>query len=314
MLVGVFDEDEVKGRRVADKLETNYYSNLGELLSASNLDIGVVTAENARKRDFAISLARAKKHVICDKPLGVSAKEARDVIEECQKSDVRLQVGYVSRYTSEAQFAKSFVSKGKVGKIKFINAENRVDMGVVKMLSPWLLKRDLAGGGALLEHSVHAIDLALWFNEDDQPVSAYAVKALNLDQGCEGEDNFVVAIMFDNGSIATVDGSDLQGELRRSSDIVMRIAGGKGEIDLYSLNLELREYSGEEPNTRLESYSRHIGSSGEADSAVLMVKDMLNSVKTGKEPLTNGRAAEMVNRVVDASYKSLRSGGKELLV
>jgi predicted dehydrogenase len=310
-MVGVYDEDKIRARRVARKLGVKNFDDLDELLADPNVNIGIVTAENTRKKRFAVSLARANKHIICDKPLGITAKETREVLAECKKSKVTLQVSYVSRYSSEAQFTKRFLSQGRVGSIKFINAENRVDMGLVKKLSPWLLQKKL-GIGALLEHSVHALDLALWFNEGSSPSSVYALSANNLDQSCEGEDNFAILVEFDNGSVATADGSFCKPSSGRSGDILMKIFGEKAETDLYLSTLELREYLGEEPNVRVKVHSRLLDSSG-GESAKLMVKDVLDCIDSGKEPLANGITAEEVNRVVDASYKSLASGNKELI-
>jgi myo-inositol 2-dehydrogenase / D-chiro-inositol 1-dehydrogenase len=309
-LVGVYDQDQVKGKKFADKFDIDYYSDADELLSIPRVKIGVVTSENARKKDLAILIARANKHVICDKPLGLTAEDSREIMRACKRSNVRLQVGYVSRYIKEAQEAKMYLASGKLGTIRFINAENRVDMGLVKTLSPWLLQESLGGGGALLEHSVHAIDLALWFNETTRPVSAYAISAPNLDPECEGEDNFTIMIRFANGSIATVDGSYCRMSSGTPGGIALKVTGDKGkdELKLSTSNLELGEYSGQEPSVHSRFYSRGISTLSETRSGELMVRGMLESIRTGEEPLTSGAVGERVNEVVDASYRSLETG------
>lgn len=310
-LVGVFDENETRGKITARKFDTKYFNDLDELLSLPNLEIGVVTVENALKKDYAVSLARAGIHVLSDKPLGITAKESHEVVSECKKARVSLQVAYVSRYLRQAQLTKISLDQGEVDKIRFINCENRVDMGLVKTLSPWLLKKGAAGGGALMEHSVHVIDLALWFNEGTTAESVYATRANNLDKSCQGEDNFVIAIRFKDGSLVSVDGSYCRPSSGSPADIVMTIIGQKGVMRMFSSNLELREYSHREPNTTIKSFSRITGTSDSQNSAELMARDMIRSIRTGEEPLTNGRAAERVNRIVDAAYKSLNSGKKE---
>ncbi len=205
-LVGAYDEDTRRARKFCGKFNTKYFSDLDVLLRDPDVEIGVVTGENSRKGDLSIAIARAQKHVLCDKPLGISARESRDIINSCRKARVRLQVGYVSRYVEEVQRARRFTMSHKLGKVRFTNVENRVDSGLVKQLSPWLMKKGLAGGGALLEHSVHAIDLALWFNESP-PRSVFAVSAKNLDNAYDLEDNFAILIQFQNESIALIDGS-----------------------------------------------------------------------------------------------------------
>ena len=307
-LIGVYDRDEALGRKVAKKFGTRYFDSLDKLLAIPKVAVGVVTSENALKKDLAIALARAGKHVICDKPLGLNAKDSREIIKECKKSNVRLQVGFVSRYTTEAQKAKQFIASGKLGRIELIVGENRVDSGLVKALSPWLLKKDLAGGGAMMEHSVHALDLALWYNSGAKPISAYAVAGKNLDPAYEGEDNFTLMVRFSNGSLATVDGSYCRPSSGRAGDIVMQIVGERDELLMSSSSLELKEFIGEEPSPEIKSYSRSLGSTSEAPAGELMVRDMIECIKNGGEPLAGGKEGELVNCVVDAGYESLRLG------
>src|SRR5579872_1504280 len=105
-LVGVYDEDRDRAARFCSKFNTHLFSSLDELLEDPRVEIGVVTSENARKAEFAIALARANKHVLCDKPLGVKARESRAVISACESHGVVLQVGYLSRYIDEVQQAR----------------------------------------------------------------------------------------------------------------------------------------------------------------------------------------------------------------
>jgi len=312
-LVGVYDSDENRGRTFCQKFHTNFFHNYDDLLRDPNVRIGAVTSENSQKKDYAVTLARAQKHVLCDKPLGVTAQESRDVIEACKKTGVTLQVGYISRYTEEAQKARRLVTSGKLGEVRFINAENRVDSGLVKQLSPWLLKKGLAGGGALMEHSVHAIDLVLWLN-DSPPVSVFVVSAENLDSSSyEGEDNFAIILKFKNGSISLVDGSYCRPSSGKRGDVVIKVYGSSGQI-LFSLSSQnIRAYIGEEPLVNTESYSSNTGGSSEEESGLRMIEDLLHAVKTGSEPLTNGIVGEKVNMVVEACYESLVSG-REILI
>jgi predicted dehydrogenase len=269
-----------------------------------------VSSENSRKKEYSVAIANAEKHVLCDKPLGVTAQESKEIIAACKKADVTLQVGYISRYTDEAQKAKRIVTSGKLGEVKFIDAENRVDSGLVKQLSPWLMKKDLAGGGALMEHSVHAIDLALWLNESP-PSSAFAVSAVSLDDSSyEGEDNFAIILRFKNGSIALVDGSYCRPSSGKRGDVVIKVHGSSRQLSFSLSSQNIRAYVGEEPALKLENYYSETGGSSEDESGLRMIEDLLRSIKTGSDPLTNGTVGLNVNRVVDACYQSLWSGNE----
>jgi predicted dehydrogenase len=311
LLLGAYDDDEARGVKFCEKFHIKFFRDLDALLSDPRVDVGVVTSENARKRNFSIAVANAGKHVICDKPLGITAQESREIIDSCKRNDVTLQVGYVSRYVKEVQRARHFAMSGRLGEVKFINAENRVDSGLVKQLSPWLLDREQSGGGALLEHSVHAIDLALWFNES-LPHSVYAVSSENMDSSYEVEDNFAIMLRFENESLALIDGSYCRPSSGRRGDVVVNIAGSRCQLDFAIANPELKEYLGAEPKIEFKGYQSR-GVSSEEASGERMIEDFLRCLKTGSEPLTNGKEAEEVNAVVDASYKSIASGHEILM-
>ena len=96
-LVGAYDADESRAKRFCEKFQTPRFDDLDSLLQDPNLKIGAVTSENSRKKEYAVAVARAGKHVLCDKPLGVTARESREIIDSCEKTGVTLQVGYISR-------------------------------------------------------------------------------------------------------------------------------------------------------------------------------------------------------------------------
>ena len=307
-VVGAYDSDGNLAKQFCQKFNTRYFNDLDDLLRDPDVTIVAISSENSRKKEYAIAAANAQMHVLCDKPLGVTAQESREIIEACKKAGVTLQVGYVSRYTDEAQKAKKLVTSGKLGEVRFIDAENRVDSGLVKQLSPWLMKKALAGGGALMEHSVHAIDLAIWLNVSP-PISAYAVSAENLDSSSyEGEDNFAILLRFRNGSVALVDGSYCRPSSGKRGDVVIKVQGSSKQLSFSLSSQNLRAYLGEEPSLEFEDYYSETGGSSEEESGLRMIEDLLHSIETGSEPLTNGIVGLNVNRVVDACYESLVSG------
>ena len=171
------------------------------------------------------------------------------------------------------------------------------------------MKKELAGGGALIEHAVHAIDLALWLNESPS-VSAYTIAAQNLDaKSYEGEDNFAILLSFKNGSTALIDGSYCRPSSGKRGDVVIKVHGdSKKNLSFSLFSQNIRAHVGEEPVVKEEEYSSESGGSSEEESGLRMIEDLLSSINTGAEPLTNGIVGENVNRVVDACYASLASG------
>jgi predicted dehydrogenase len=303
-LVGVYDPDEERCRAFASRLGIGSFSSLEDFLNEDNLDVCIVTCENSKKKEFAIMAAEARKHVLCDKPLGVNSIESEQMIRSCKEARVKLQVGYLSRYTPQALRAKEMIEKGKVGKVCFVMSENRVDVGHVKQLSPWLANREAAGGGAILEHAVHAADLSMWYAAST-PVCTYALCAPNLDSSFEVEDNFTLSVKFANGAIATIDGSYCRATSGNPGDISMKIVGSKNELTLSIANQSIMEYVGEEPRAELKQFVTRLNDSYEGLAVWNMVNDMVKCIRTGSEPLSCGTDAKRVNQIVEAAYQSL---------
>ena len=307
-LVGVYDSDEKKGRAFADKFSIPFSKNIDGLLG--KVQAGIVTCENAQKKDMAIALAKAGKHILSDKPLGISPKESAEIIKTCNDNNVKLQVGYLSRYTPEALEAKRIIDSGKIGKVQFVSGENRVDVGSVKELSPWLaLSSDNGGRGAVLEHCVHVADLAQWY-VGSPAVSAYAVRAKNLDPTFEVEDNFTIHVGYKNGACATLDGSYCRPTSGRSGDLVLWIAGEKGELRLMIRKKALELIERQEPRVDSSTIQTKLGDSYEGFATWNMIDDLVDCILNDKTPLTCGEDAMRINSLVEACYKSLKNGSR----
>src|SRR3989442_3307980 len=141
-LIGVYDKDAGRGRKISTEFGIDYYADIEGLLKREDLNVCIVTCENSLKKELAVQAAKSGKHILCDKPLGMNPTESEQIIRACKNANVKLQVGYLSRYSSQALAAKKAIESGEVGKVKCVIGENRVDVGLVKMLSPWLAKRE----------------------------------------------------------------------------------------------------------------------------------------------------------------------------
>jgi myo-inositol 2-dehydrogenase/D-chiro-inositol 1-dehydrogenase len=307
-LIGVYDADEKLARNFAEKFDIPCYTNLEEFLGEQTLDVGVVTSENAAKRTLAVKLAKAKKHVLCDKPLGISPQESDEIIQACNNANVKLQVGYVSRYSPEALEAMKIIQSKKIGFVKFLEGENRVDVGSVKALSPWLANSSATGGkGALLEHAVHLADLSQWY-VGGKAISVFSIRAQNLDESFEVEDNFSMIVTYSNGAVATIDGSYCRPSSGRVDDLVLKIVGSTGQVKILIQKKALLITAGEEPNITESLVETELSGRYEGIAVWNMIDDLVNSIYYNRTPLTSGEDAKAVNQLVEAAYQSLETG------
>src|SRR5690625_1707597 len=98
-IIGIADEEEMRGKEAATHFNIDYYADYEELL-ATDIDAVIVTSENSRHLEHVSAAARAKKHVLCEKPLATSIEDGLEMIEVCKQHNVILQTAFPVRYNS----------------------------------------------------------------------------------------------------------------------------------------------------------------------------------------------------------------------
>lgn len=124
-LVGIADDDSARGKKIAKQLQTKFYPSYEKLL---NEDIAavVVCSENVYHKQLTVMAAKAGKHVLCEKPISVSMKDAQAMIEACDKSGVKLMTAFPCRFAPPVERVKQLIDEGKIGKILAINGTSNL--------------------------------------------------------------------------------------------------------------------------------------------------------------------------------------------
>ena len=173
-------------------------SSVEELLKsgpARPVDALVIGVPNALHAPIAIAALKAGIPVMVEKPMATSAAEAEQMAEASQKSGAPLMVAHCWRFDKEILWLKQQVQAGRLGKI--IRTKG---YGVHVHWGPegWFTQKKLAGGGALADMGIHAIDTARFLTGDPQPVSVYA-RLGTFYKEYDVDDTGVILIVWDNG-------------------------------------------------------------------------------------------------------------------
>lgn len=202
-IVAVNDVKEASARRVADQLGVDWYTDLDAMLAREDLDLVSICTPSGLHAEAAIAAAKAGKHVVVEKPLDVTLEKIDAVIEACRANKVQLHCIFNNRYRGCYAFLKRAIESGRFGKLINANASVRWYREPDYYLkSPWHGTVALDGGGALMNQSIHFIDLLLWMAGDVESVSAYTGTLLH--KTIETEDTAVAALRFKNGALGTV--------------------------------------------------------------------------------------------------------------
>jgi predicted dehydrogenase len=147
------------------------YATIEELLRDGDVDAVSINAPNYLHAPQSIAALQAGVHVLVEKPMAMDAKEAAAMLAAGEKSGALLMVAHCWRFDEEALWLKEQVDRGRIGRIVRTKS-----YGVHVNWGPagWFTQKRFAGGGALADMGIHAIDTARFLLGDPQPVSVYS--------------------------------------------------------------------------------------------------------------------------------------------
>ena len=208
-------------------------------LLKENLDILIVCLTNDIAPEVTIAALEAGLHVFCEKPPGKNVSDIIQVIGiEQQKPDLKLMYGFNHRYHYSVQDALKMVHSGEMGKI--INM--RGVYGKAKLITfnqpDWRTKREISGGGVLLDQGIHMVDLMRLFGGEFEEVHSFIS---NGHWGYDVEDNAYALMRTDNGIVAMLNSSATQWRHRFNLDINLE----KGSIILGGILSGTKSYGAE---------------------------------------------------------------------
>ncbi|MEJ9221363.1 Gfo/Idh/MocA family protein [Paenibacillus glucanolyticus] len=288
-VVGIADEDAERVRPYSVDRGIRYYADYNELL-AEELDAVVICSENSRHAEITKHAAAAGKHVLCEKPLGLSESEMLEMIQVCQDNDVQLMTAFPCRYITSVRQAKEAIDAGQIGDILAMKGTNRGSMP-----GGWFIERDKSGGGAVLDHTVHVMDLMHWFTGSKaEEVYAHAETLFN---DTEIDDAGMVHVKFSNGVVAVLDPSWSRNRTFPTwGDVTLEIIGTKGVLNIDSFAQKNDVYS--------DVTGKAAWSFWGDDMDEGLVNSFVESIRDGKPVEITGEDGYYSARVAIAAYES----------
>jgi|APSaa5957512535_1039671.scaffolds.fasta_scaffold29602_3 predicted dehydrogenase len=194
----------------------HYYQNYQRLLS-EDLDVLVVCLTNEIAPDVTIAGLKSGLHVFCEKPPGRNVEDIKKIISvEKQYPNLKLMYGFNHRYHESVQDALKILESGDLGKV--INI--RGVYGKAKLITfnqpDWRTKREIAGGGVLLDQGIHMVDLMRLFGGDFTEVHSFIS---NRHWGYDVEDNAYALMKTNDGVVGMLNSSATQWRHRFNLDI-----------------------------------------------------------------------------------------------
>ena len=160
-LVALADSDVHKAETLSRRFEVPVVLTAEELIDFDDVDALLICTPNDLHEDMTIRALQAGKHVLVERPLATTSSGAKRVIDAAEQSGKVLAVGMPHRFRPETIALRSFVQGGELGHL-FAVRGSWLNRSVPSGRSSWREKREVAGGGALMDLGIPALDLCFW--------------------------------------------------------------------------------------------------------------------------------------------------------
>jgi predicted dehydrogenase len=283
-------------------------TSLEDAVSSSGVDLVVVGLPNHLHLDAVRAAVRAGKGVLCTKPLGRTAAEAKLMLEAVEQAG--LFHGYLEDlvYTPKTLKALASVRAGTIGRVLWTRSREAHP----GPHSDWFWTKELSGGGALVDMGCHCIEIGRSFvGKDVRPLEAVCWGATQV-HPIEAEDSVVGLVRYASGAVAQFEAA---WTFRGGMDLRDEVSGSAGTIWLnHWLRTGFEMYSapgsGGYVAEKAENESGWLFPVGDEPSALGyddMFADMLHAFETKRAPVETFYDGYVVNAIVDACYRSMAS-------
>lgn len=292
-LVGIADDDQYRGSAMASHFGCQYYQS-SEALLDQGLDGVVVCTNNWDHAEATVAALKRKIHVLVEKPFAVTIEQADQMIAAAEKAGVRVLNAFPMRFNPNVIAAKRAVDAGKIGEILCITGINHG-----KIPDGWFIDPKLSGGGAVMDHTVHLVDLYRWFTNSE--VKTVYCESGDLLHNKNIDDTGLVMVQMDNGVFASIDCSWAHHtNYPIWAQLDMEIVGTKGTIDLKAFAQVV--HLDDQTNQRFED----IGWNESGDEG--LIDEFVEVCLTDRAPLVDGMDGKRALEAALAAYQSSVKG------
>ena len=285
------------------------YKDYKEMLKTEIIDIVAICTESGYHAGMAIFCMNEGKHIIVEKPMALSTKDADAMIEVARENNVKLCVSHQNRFNPPIQRLRKALEEGRFGGIIAGNARILWNRGQEYYnQAPWRGTYEL-DGGCLMNQCIHNIDLLQWMLGSE-------VQWLNADVSnqmhdyIEAEDYGSIQIKFKNGAVGNVEGTICV--YPKNLEETLTIIGEKGIVSIGGLAVNKIETwrfeDGKDTEEALVSECNMDIDSVYGNGHTPLYKDMIDSIENNREPYINGVEGKKAMEIILASYRSSREG------
>jgi UDP-N-acetyl-2-amino-2-deoxyglucuronate dehydrogenase len=308
-LVAVCDIRPERAEAYGKRYEVPWFTALDELLSAPGIDVISVLTPSGMHVEHVVAAARARKHVVVEKPMALTITDGDAMIEAAERAGVRLFVVKQNRFNVPVLKAREALEAGRFG---------RLVLGTVRVRwcreqayydqDAWRGTR-AQDGGVIANQASHHVDMLSWFLGDVESVHARGTTAL---VNIEAEDTCVATLRFRNGALGIIEATGATRPCDMEGSLSVLGAGGAIEIAGFAVN-KIRTWQFATPLVQdadvMERFSVNppnvYGFGHQA-----YYEHVVDCLRHDRPALVDGREGRRSLELVAALYESMASGAE----
>ncbi len=288
----VWDDDECRGKAMAEKLGCEYEKDLDKMLSRCDVDAVLCCAPTTQHKDLLIRCAKAGKHIFTEKALAPTVEECKEIAQAVKDSGIKFVISHPSLCGGAVQYAKKAMDDGLLGRVNYFRMRTAHDGSSGGWLPEYWYDMTMTGGGAMMDLGCHPNYVAAYLMGKPRRVAAM----FNRTCAPQGEDNAVAVIEFENDAIGVLE----TGFVTPFARSPIEIQGTEGSITIQGGQVTIR--------------SKKLGVDG-AVTVERLPKDMppplrqwIDAVEHGADIFMDMNKAIALTELLENEYKSDAAG------
>ncbi|MGX7420030.1 Gfo/Idh/MocA family protein [Carnobacterium gallinarum] len=317
----IVEERAVKAKADFGTSESKIYTDYQELLKDPTIDVIHVCTPNISHAEISIAAMEAGKHVMCEKPMAKTTKEAESMIEAAKRTGKKLTIGYQNRFRKDSTYLQTICENNELGEIYYAKAH-----AIRRRAVPtWgvFLDEEAQGGGPLIDIGTHALDLTLWMMNNYKPKYVVGNSYHKLSNKANSanawgpwdpakftvEDSAFGFITMENGATIALEASWALNTLD-TGEAQTTLCGTEGGADMKDGLRINGEAHGEmyEKKIQLDAGGVDFYDGTGEDPAIIEARQWLNAILTNTEPVVKPEQALVVTQILEAIYQSSQTG------
>jgi predicted dehydrogenase len=315
-LTALVSRSEASARAMAEQLglDCALATSLDAVLARPDVQAVIVTTPSGAHLEPALAAARARKHVVVEKPLEITTARCDQIIDACDRHGVKLCTIFPSRFGDANRALKSAVEAGRFGRLtlgettcKWWRPQSYYDEG------GWKGTKALDGGGALMNQAIHNVDLLLWMMGPVTHVSGFTATLAH--ERIEVEDTAVACLRFANGALGVIQATT---SVHPGLPKTIAVHGDKGTVVIEQDDVLRWELTPQTPEDQAikQRFAQKTGASGGSSNPAAIshigharqLADFVRAIQSNTAPLVDGREGRKAVAVIEAIYQSAISG------